>query len=142
MIAYGEQCQIHDLGSRRFNFGTRHQAWSLKSFCVAEIYESMKRDRESIWHRHQKGNRECPLTCLNRELYTFKIGYYNQSKECLRVVKVLLYPLSDLHFKMTGLELIIERSYQIHSHNIHFKMAGLVRRFLRRNLSSGYIAVI
>ena len=31
-----------------------------------------------------------------------------------------------------GLELTIERSYQTHSHNIHFKMIELVRRFLRR----------
>ena len=70
----------------------------------------------------RRGMESVPSLVLTRELYTFKIGYYNQSKECLRVVKVLLYPLSDLHFKMTGLELIIERSYQIHSHNTHFKM--------------------
>ena len=37
MIAYGEWCQIPDL-QRSFNFGTRDQAWSLKSFCVAEFY--------------------------------------------------------------------------------------------------------
>ena len=30
-------CRIHDL-QRRFSFGTRDQAWSLKSFCVAEFY--------------------------------------------------------------------------------------------------------
>ena len=37
---------------------------------------------------------------------------------------------------MTGLELTIERSNQTHSHNIHFKITGLVRRFPRRgNLS-------
>ena len=35
-----------------------------------------------------------------------------------------------------GLELTIERSYQAHSHNIHFKMTGLVKRVLRkRNIS-------
>ena len=31
-----------------------------------------------------------------------------------------------------GLELTIERYYQTHSHNIHFKMTELVIRFLRR----------
>ena len=37
-------------------------------------------------------------------------------------------------------ELTIERSYQTHCHNIHFKMTGLVRRFLRRrNKSSSRI---
>ena len=35
MIAYGKWCQIHDLQYRRFSFGTRNQAWSLKSFCIA-----------------------------------------------------------------------------------------------------------
>ena len=37
MIAYGEQCKICDRW-RRFSFGTRDQAWSLKSFCIAEFY--------------------------------------------------------------------------------------------------------
>ena len=38
IIAYSEQCQIPDLQKRRFSFGTRDQAWSLKSFHVAECY--------------------------------------------------------------------------------------------------------
>ena len=37
LIAYGERCRICDLW-RRFNFGTRDQAWSLKNFCAAEFY--------------------------------------------------------------------------------------------------------
>ena len=32
-----EQCQICDL-QRRFNFGTRDQGWSLKSFFIVEFY--------------------------------------------------------------------------------------------------------
>ena len=35
--SYGEWCQICDL-QRRFNFRTRDQAWSLKTFCIAEFY--------------------------------------------------------------------------------------------------------
>ena len=58
VIAYREQCWILDLWRRRFSFWTRDQAWSLKRFCVAEFYLSMKRDRESFWH--QKGDGECP----------------------------------------------------------------------------------
>ena len=68
---------------------------------------------------------------LARELYTFLIGYYNKSKECLKFVKVLP-DFRNLHFKITGLKLAIQRSYQTHSHNIKFKMIGLVRRVLRR----------
>ena len=38
------------------------------------------------------------------------------------------------------LELTIERSYQTHSHNVHFQITGLVRRFSRRrNMSSSRI---
>ena len=50
----------------------------------------MKWDRESSWHRHQKGDGECPPSLvLARELYTFSVGYYSKSKDCLKVVKVL-----------------------------------------------------
>ena len=38
LIAYNEWCWVCDLQRRRFSFRTRHQAWSLKSFCVAEFY--------------------------------------------------------------------------------------------------------
>ena len=38
LIAYSEPCQICDLRRRRFSFWTRDQAWSLKSFGVAEFY--------------------------------------------------------------------------------------------------------
>ena len=38
MIVYGKQCQIHDLQRRWFSFRIRDQAWSLKSFCIAEFY--------------------------------------------------------------------------------------------------------
>ena len=37
LTVYGEWCRIHDLW-RRFSFGTREQAWSLKSFCIARFY--------------------------------------------------------------------------------------------------------
>ena len=46
----------------------------------------------------------------------------------------------NIHFKIKGLELTIERFYQTHSYNIHFKMTGSVRRFSRRrNMSSSRI---
>ena len=38
MIAYSERFRICDLRRRRFNFRTRDQTWSLKSFCIAEFY--------------------------------------------------------------------------------------------------------
>ena len=38
MIVYGELCQILDIQRKKFSFRTRDQPWSLKSFCVAELY--------------------------------------------------------------------------------------------------------
>ena len=38
MRAYREQCQMHDLQSRRLSFETRDQAWFLKSFFVTQFY--------------------------------------------------------------------------------------------------------
>ena len=73
-----------------------------------------------------------PSLVLAKELYTFFIGYYNKSKECLKVVKVLQDPLPHLRLKMLRLELTIGRSYQTHSHNIHLKITGFARRFSRR----------
>ena len=128
MIAYGERSQILDHQRRRFSFGTRDQSWSLWEDITQELLHTRvllkyERDRESFWHRHKKGARELPpLLVLAKELYTFLIGYYNKSKECLKVVKI----------------------FQAHSHNLHFKITGLVRRFSRRRNCSqaGYIVVI
>ena len=43
--------------------------------------------------------------------------------------KDLTRPSPTIHFKVTGLKLTRERSYQTHSHNTHFKITGLVRGF-------------
>ena len=69
---------IQDLQRRRFSFWTRYQAWSLKSFCVAEFYWSIKRDRESFWHRHQKGAESDPLASVSKGvIYFLKTSAYN-----------------------------------------------------------------
>ena len=47
MIANGEWCQIRAI-QRRFNFWTRDQAWSLKSLCTAEFYQSEKGQRKVL----------------------------------------------------------------------------------------------
>ena len=81
-----------------------------------------------------------PLLVLERELYTFQLLINNKSKECLKVVKDFQTHSHNILFKITSLELTIERSYQTHSKNIHFKMTELVRRFSRkRDMSSSRI---
>ena len=64
LIAYGEQCQIIDLWRRRFSFGTRNQAWSLKSFCVAEFYESEKWTEKTSDIDIRRGTESAPLASL------------------------------------------------------------------------------
>ena len=45
-----------------------------------------------------------PSLVLARELYTFLIGYYNKSKECLKFVNVLPDPFPQFtSFKITRL---------------------------------------
>ena len=41
----------------------------------------------------RRGQKECPLTSVNNGVIFFLISYYNESKECLEVVKILLDPL-------------------------------------------------
>ena len=47
LIAYGEQCQICDL-RRRFSFGTKDQAWSLRAFVWQRLYDSDKGERKLL----------------------------------------------------------------------------------------------
>ena len=64
-----------------------------------------------------------PSLVLARELYTFLIGYYNKSKECLKFVKVLPDPFPQF---------------------TSFKITRLVRRFLLRRNSpqARYIVIL
>ena len=52
---------------------------------------------------------------LPRELYTISVGYYSKSKECLNFVNDLPEPSYNLHSKIMGLELTIERFYQTYT---------------------------
>ena len=55
-------------------------------------------NKESFRQRHQKGVESAPSLVLARELDTFLIGYYNKSKECPKIVKVLLDPFPQFTF--------------------------------------------
>ena len=94
----------------------------------------VRKDRESLWHRHQKGVESAPLaSVIKGAIYFF--NWMSFSKECLKIIKVHSH---NMQFKITGFEITIERFYQTHSHNIH-KIMGLIRRFSRRNMSSSRI---
>ena len=85
-----------------------------------------------------------PFANLSKGIIYFLNSLLQSIKTISQGVKVLLYRLPYIHFKMAVLELKLERSYQIHSHNTHFKITGLVRQFsIRRNCpQAGYIVVI
>ena len=88
MIAYGEWCKIHDI-QRRFSFGIKDQAWSLKSFCEAEFFLKWKRTEKASDINIRRGTESSPLASLSKEAIYFSIGYYSKSKKCLKVVKFL-----------------------------------------------------
>ena len=68
LIAYGERCWICDLWRRRFSFRTRVQAWSLKSFCVAEFYSSEKGTEDIDIRSGMESN---PLASLSKGIIHF-----------------------------------------------------------------------
>ena len=41
----------------------------------------------------RRGQKEYPLGSVNNGVIYFLISYYNESKECLEVVKILLDPI-------------------------------------------------
>ena len=41
----------------------------------------------------RRGQKECPLASVSNRVIYLLISYYNESKECLKVVKTLLDPL-------------------------------------------------
>ena len=67
LIAYGEQCWICDL--RRFNFGTRDQVWSLKSFCIAEFYWRKKGTEKASDIDIRRGTESAPSASFNKLFY-------------------------------------------------------------------------
>ena len=46
----------------------------------------------------RRGWRVLPIPSLSKGIIYFLTGYYNKSKECLKVVKVLLDPLPQYTF--------------------------------------------
>ena len=71
MIDYREQCRIRDL-QRRFNFGTRDQTRSLKSFCIAKFYQIEKVQREKASDMDiKRGMENVPLASLSKGVIYF-----------------------------------------------------------------------
>ena len=59
----------------------------------------MKKGQRKLLTQTSEGGWRVPQSLvLARELYTFLIGYYNKSKECLKVAKVLPDPLPQVTF--------------------------------------------
>ena len=88
----------------------------------SRVLLNYKKDRESFWHRHWKGDEECPTEFYQGLIYFYQTHSHN------------------IHLKLTRLKLAIERSYQTHSYSISLKIR-LVRSFLlrKRNMSSSKV---
>ena len=57
-----------------------------------------KGQRKLLTQTSEGGWKVSPSLVLARELYTFKIDYYSKSEECIKVLRVLLDPLSQFTF--------------------------------------------
>ena len=82
-----------------FNSGPERRLDHWELLCD-KVLLKYKRDRESFSHRHQKGDRECaPPASVSKGVIYSPISYYNESKECLEVAKILLDPLPQSTFQ-------------------------------------------
>ena len=61
-----------------------------QSFCVIKFYYSIKEIEKASDMDIRRGQKEYPLGSVNNGVIHFLISYYNESKECLEVVKILL----------------------------------------------------
>ena len=65
LIAYGEQCWIHDLWRWRFSFRVRDQAWLFRAALWLKFYYSEQGHRKLLtWT--SEGDGECLLTSLSK----------------------------------------------------------------------------
>ena len=80
-----------------FNLGPETRLDCSELLCN-KVLLKYKRDRESFWHRHWKGDGECPLVSVSNGVIYLLISYYNESKECLKFVKILPDPLLQFTF--------------------------------------------
>ena len=77
--------------------GIRNQASDVQNFVWQKFHYSEK-GQKACNADIRRGDGECPLVVLARELYTFSVGCYSKSKECLKAVKVLPDPFPQLKF--------------------------------------------
>ena len=67
----------------------------------------------------RKGQKECPLTSVSKGVIYSPISYYNESKECLEVVKILLDSLPQYTFQDKRISQKALRKEKLSSSRIH-----------------------
>ena len=84
------------------------------------VLSKYKKDRESLWHRHQKGAERVPppASVSNGVIYS-PVSYYNESKECPEVAKILLDPLPQITFQDNRTSQKALRKEKLSSSRIH-----------------------
>ena len=97
LIAYSERCWIRDLRGR-CSIGTRDPGLITQELLCSRVLLKYKKGQRKLLTDFRRGTESAPLLVLARVLYTFSVGYYSKSKECLKVVKVLTDPLPQNTF--------------------------------------------
>ena len=79
----------------------------------------------------RRGQKEYPFASVSNGVL---ISYYNESRVSQVCENFYQTYSSNLHFMITRLEFNNRKILQTHSHNIHSKISGLIKRFSgRRN---------
>ena len=97
VVAEPRKTGILGLWRRRIQSGARDRLDCSGLLCNRVLLKC-KRDRESFWHRHQKGAERVPPASVSNGAIYLLVSYYNESKECLKFVTVLPDPLPQFTF--------------------------------------------
>ena len=78
-------------GREEFNLGPETRLDHSELLCNKVLLKYKREKASDIDIR--RGQKECPLASVSNGVIYLLISYYNESKECLEVVKTLLDPL-------------------------------------------------
>ena len=91
--------RIRDLWGRGFQSWLRDEAWLLGIFLCSKVLLKYNRDRESFWHRHQKGTERLPPCWLFSKVFYVSWWAANQIRKTPQGWGNFTRPLShNMHF--------------------------------------------
>ena len=99
MIAYIERCEILDPQRRPGNRDQGPDLITQELLHTRVLSKYEKGQRKLLTWTSKEGQRMPTIPSLSKGIIHVLIGYYKKSKECLKVVKILLDPLQSTAFR-------------------------------------------